>query len=133
MYEHRCIIVPAQIAKQAADMAAQFPSGSGMFERALGLASAPSVPVAYVSAGNIGSDFAAILPLTVWAQDPETGEWVATEQSPGQAQVVADQVGVPVQAVQAIFDACDVSTQTADQAMQRRGLVYVPDTDGGAL
>lgn len=133
MYTHRCIIVPAPVVVQARAMADNFDGAHGMFERALALASAPSVPVAYINAGNIGANFAAILPLTVWAQDPETGEWAATEHSPGQAQFVADTVGAPVEMVQAIFDACDVTTETSDQAMARRGLVYVPYTDGGGL
>ena len=133
-YEHRCIIVPEAVVLQARAMSAQFPSAQGMYARALALAAAPTVPVAYISAGPIATQFADLLPLTVWSQDAETGAWTAVEHRPGLGQPVAESLGVPTEAVQAILDACDVSEQTAEQAMGRRGLVYVPDeSDGGGL
>lgn len=129
MYQHRTLIVPAPVVEQARAMALFFPATEGMWQTALALKAAPTVPVAYIAYGSIADEFAAILPLTEWSYERSEpmgpGAWVRGKHFPGETDLIAEKTGYHAAAVQAIFNVCDVSTQTAADALDRLGMVVI--------
>ena len=84
----------------------------------------------YISAGQQGDDFCALLPLTSFAVDgtPST--------SPGQPAAIvylASQAGIPVALPQitALFAAVEVTEQCWEVALVRRGLQVIRGADMG--
>jgi hypothetical protein len=119
-YTLRTMIVPAHLVATVKAMAASFPSTAGMWTVPLS-ASGKEPPTHYISTGGIAADLAAILPVSAWEKNPD-GTWTRTAHLPGMAAAVAAQAGVPAAAVQAVFDACDITAAEAQPSLDRLGL-----------
>lgn len=122
IWTRRTMIVPAAVVTQARAMAeaASGPAGAGMWTTALSpTGQAPATH--YISAGQIEQQFADLMPLTTFDEDgvPST--------APGQYAVIAAATGVPVEQVQALLEACDVTEQEPFTAMARLGVELVQE------
>ena len=135
----RTLIVPAAALANSRALAAGLSDGGvGMWTT--GLSPTGAAPAThYISSGIIDSDFAAILPLAVYerafdAQGAPLG-WSQASSLPGSAATVRDmalsrgQPGVTHGAVQALFDAADVTEQGPQEAMSRLGLQLVVEDE----
>lgn len=133
MWTHRTIIVPATIAESARAACAGLagPGGSNMFTTPLS-PTGEAPPTHYISSGLIEEPFADLLPLTSvsYAEDGTP----STETRPGNValtvQLAAD-AGLPLTEaeVSALLSAVDVSAQSAQDALTRRGLRMVVEPE----
>ena len=133
MWTHRTIIVPAAIvdAARAACAGLAGPGGSGMFTTPLS-PTGEAPPTHYISAGLIEAQFADLLPLTSvsYAEDGTP----ATETRLGNVALtvqLATDAGLPITEaeVSALLSAVDVSEQSAQDALTRRGLRMVVEPE----
>ena len=84
----------------------------------------------WISSGYIAPEYAALMPLYEWVQDvDENGEplgtYTRTTIDPGQAELVlAEQAEqpVPVEQIQALFEAADITIEEPFAAMARLGV-----------
>ena len=129
-WTYRALVVPdAQVTyARALTAAVAGPAGAGMF-------TAPLSPTGqepathWMSAGMIADEFAALLPLTTYPPDAEPIH------TPGQpdtvAAMLANEAGyeTTTEAVQALFDASDITEQDPQVVMARLGLAMVQPYD----
>lgn len=130
-YSFRTMVVPAELIGTVRGMAAVLGVPADTWSRDVSAEATPTVPVAVLGSGGILDEFAILLPCTTWQQSDD-GAWTAVSVYPGRAADVAAAVGVPAAAVQAVFGAVDVSTQTPETAMARLGMVYTHTGDADA-
>lgn len=125
----RAIIVPdAQVAYARELFAAVAgPAGDGMYTTPLS-ATGQEPATHWISAGLISEDFAAVLPLTTY---PEDAEPITTPGNPEAVAMLANEAGyeTTTEAVQALFDASDVTEQEAHEVMARLGLQMVQPSE----
>lgn len=120
-YLHRCVIVRAAWTPLAQQLCAGLSSaGVGMFPVPLSVSGNPPA-THYISAGAIGDDFCALLPLTTFDADG-----VATTR-PGQPAVIvalAAEAGVAVtmEQIAALLAAVEVTDEPWQMALTRKGL-----------
>lgn len=130
----RTMIVPTDYQQLAQDIASAVGglAGEGMFIVALsGDGSDPATN--YVSTGQIGAEFAALLPLDTYTTeiDPVTGEPVVIhthkDGDPAAVAALANEAGLPVtvQQVTDLFNASDVTEQDPFVAFARLNLQLV--------
>lgn len=130
----RTMIVPTDYQQLAQDVAAAVGglAGEDMFITALsGNGSDPATN--YVSTGQIGADFAALLPLDTYTTeiDPQTGQPVVIhthkDGDPVAVAALANEAGLPVtvQQVTDLFNASDVTEQDPFVAFARLNLQLV--------
>ena len=124
MNVHRTMLVPASIVTTVRQLADSFgPAASGMF--ITGLSADGAEPAShYISTGQIGDDFAAIMPFSHFVDEV----WVTEPYSATAFVALAEASGVtppPVEAIEAIMGMVDVSDQEPFAAMQRLGLVII--------
>ncbi len=123
------LIINAATAPLARQIAAAM-GGGGMGMWTTPLSATGIEPVShYISSGYIPEQFAFMVPFQVWEQN-ETGQWVMTNSTIGNADAVANaasEAGVLCNAndVQDIFDAADVTAQEPFLAISRMGLKIV--------
>lgn len=120
--EHRTIIVPAAPVSTYQDMADTFPGGTGMFVVPLYTGSDLTH---YISSGPIDPLLASMMPHTDYSdEEPVTHA--------GDLEALVDHMNstepesADLPTVTALLDACDISTQSADEAMARLGLATQP-------
>ena len=120
--EHRTIIVPAAPVSTYQDMADTFPGGTGMFVMPL---YTDSDLTHYISSGPIDPLLASMMPHTDYSgEEPVTHE--------GDLEALVDHMNATepesadLPTVTALLDACDISTQSAEEAMARLGLETEP-------
>lgn len=131
-YVYRTLIVPAAfqaLAQTLCETAAEGDAGKGMYTTALS-ANGQEPASHYISSGYIEDVFAGILPLTSVTPAEAEGEPDVVTTAPGQPEVVvqiAEQAGMPVplETIQALFAAVDVSEQEPFVAMARLGVKMV--------
>jgi hypothetical protein len=109
-WTHRAMIVSAAIAPQARALAAQMPSGAGMWTTPLS-ATGQAPATHYISAGLIGQEFAAML------------------ESPQALVDGCAALGLPIDLAAATYllSQADVSTEDGHTAMDRLGLQMVQE------
>lgn len=83
----------------------------------------------YISSGGISEGFAALVPFTVWAQDPD-GEWVEVTHDPGKPAKTFElclQAGLEVtlEAIEVMYASADVTAENPWMAMGRLNLQLV--------
>ena len=128
MWVRRCLAVPAANAPYARQLCATVAgaSGTGMWA-SLGSSPTGAAPATYyIDEGPVRDDFAGLLPF--WTIDPLTQ--AKTLVSPGAAATVAALANaagmVTTQAaVQALFDAVDVTGQAQEAAHARLGVIQI--------
>jgi hypothetical protein len=100
----------------------------GMFE--IGLSPTGDEPAThYISSGGVSEGFAALVPFTVWAQDPD-GQWVEVSHDPGKpvkTHELCIQAGLEVtlEAIEVMYASADVTAENPWAAMARMGLQLV--------
>ena len=131
MTTYRNMIVTAADAPLARAIAEGLDPASctGMFTTGLCPTDAPQDITHYISSGFVSDGFAALIPLSAWAQDPD-GLWVRTSYTPGHPGVVAARcqaldppLDVTDAEAAAMFADSDISEQDPFVAMGRLGLV----------
>jgi hypothetical protein len=126
----RTLIVPADQAPLARLIAATLDpvNCSDMFTT--GLSPTGDEPAThYISSGGISEGFAALVPFTVWAQDPD-GQWVEVTHDPGKPAKTHElclQAGLEVtlEAIEVMYASADVTAENPWAAMARMGLQLV--------
>ena len=120
--QHRTIIVPAAQVSSYRGMADTFPGGVGMFITPLYTG---STLTHYISSGKIDSTLATMMPHT-----DHSGEEPVTHEGDLEALVdhmnATEPESATLETVAALLAACDISTQTAGEAMTRLGLTTEP-------
>lgn len=127
---YRNLIVPANQAPLARLIAATLDpvNCSDMFTT--GLSPTGNEPAThYISSGGISERFAALVPFTVWAQDPD-GQWVEVSHDPGKPEKTYElciQAGLDVtlEAIEVMYASADVTAENPWAAMARMGLQLV--------
>lgn len=127
---YRNLIVPADQAPLARLIAATLDpvNCQGMFTT--GLSPTGDEPAThYISSGGISEGFAALVPFTVWAQDPD-GQWVEVSHNPGKPVKTFElciQAGLEVtlEAIEVMYSSADVTAENPWAAMARMGLQLV--------
>ena len=129
MWIHRTIIVPATLAESARAACAGLagPGGSNMFTTPLS-PTGEVPPTHYISSGLIEAPFADLLPL-ISVNYAENGT-PSIETRPGNValtvQLAADAgLTITEAEVSALLSAVDVSEQSAEDALARRGLKII--------
>ena len=129
VWTYRAIIVPDAQVTYARELFAAVagPAGAGMFTSPLS-ATGQEPATHWISAGLISEDFAAMLPLTTYPTDAEP---ITTPGNPEAVAMLANEAGyeTTTEAVQALFDASDVTEQEAHEVMARLGLQMVQPTE----
>ena len=129
VWTYRAIIVPDAQVTYARELSAAVagPAGAGMFTTPLS-PTGQEPATHWISAGLISEDFAAMLPLTTY---PEDAEPITTPGNPEAVATLANEAGyeTTTDAVQALFDASDVTEQEAHEVMARLGLQMVQPTE----
>ena len=131
-YKFRTMIIPDAIAATVRALASQFgPSASGMWTTAL----SPSgeLPATHwISTGQVGVEFAAIMPFSHFDRAAELGEepakWVTDAYDATAFVQLAESAGVkppPVEQINQIMAMVDVSEQDPFAAMERLGLKLI--------
>ena len=126
----RTLIVTADDAPLAREIAALSPGGSGMWITPLS-ADGAAPATHYVSTGLIPEGFAAVCPEQVYELDQD-GNWVMISETPGDPAVVftmCQQGGVQATAAQIdrLFADSDVTAQDPFTAFSRLGLQMVQE------
>jgi hypothetical protein len=120
--QHRTIIVPAAQVSVYRDMADTFPGGTGMFVVPLYTGSDITH---FISSGPIDPLLASMMPHTDYS-----GEESVTHEGDLEALVEHMNATEPESAdlptVTALLAACDISTQSAEEAIERLGLATQP-------
>jgi hypothetical protein len=127
---YRNLIVPADQAPLARLIAATLDpvNCSDMFTT--GLSPTGDEPAThYISSGGISEGFAALVPFTVWAQDPD-GQWVEVSHDPGKPAKTYElciQAGLEVtlEDIEVMYASADVTAENPWAAMARMGLQLV--------
>ncbi len=120
--QHRTIIVPATQVSVYRDMADTFTGGVGMFITPLYTG---ATLTHYISSGMIDSTLATMMPHTDYSgEEPVTHEGDLGALVDHMNATEPESADLPT--VTALLDACDVSTQTAGEAMTRLGLATEP-------
>jgi hypothetical protein len=119
------------LARQLAETLAG-PAGQDMWSVPLSATGAEPA-THWESTGWIGSDFAALLPLSEWYQDTD-GEWLDNTISEGQPAMIvalAAEAGLTVSLaeVEALLASADITEQEWPVARGRMGLVMVQPTE----
>lgn len=120
VWAHRCLIVPSVHADLARTLAAALAGSAGAGMWTTSLSATGGLPATHwISAGLITQEFASLLPCADLGQPG----------SAATAAYLASEAGIPVTAgqVQAMFDACDCTTEEVHIALARLGLVLVSD------
>ena len=121
---HRCMIVPSSIVATVRQLADSFgPAAANMFTTPLS-ADGAEPATHWISTGQIGDDFAAIMP---YSHDVD-GVWITEPYSAAAFVALAELNGVvppPVEQIEAIMGMVDVSDQEPFAAMARLGLVLI--------
>ena len=129
VWTYRAIIVPDAQVNYARELSAAVagPAGDGMYTTPLS-ATGQEPATHWISAGLISEDFAALLPLTTYPADAEP---ITTPGNPEAVAMLANEAGyeTTTEAVQALFDASDVTEQEAHEVMARLGLQMVQPTE----
>ncbi len=139
----RTLIVPADQAPLARLIAATLDpvNCSDMFTT--GLSPTGDEPAThYISSGGISEGFAALVPFTVWGQDPD-GQWVEVSHDPGKPVktyelCIEAGLEVTLEAIEVMYASADVTAENPWAAMARMGLqlvrppVPVPETNDSA-
>lgn len=117
----RTMIVPDQIVTTVRTLADSFgPAAANMFTTPL--SPTGELPATHwVSTGQIGDDFAQIMPLSHFVDEV----WITEPYSAAAFVALAEASGVtapPVEAIEAIMGMVDVSDQPPFEAMERLGL-----------
>lgn len=124
----RTLILPASVASVARDIAA-FSGQNGMWTTPVS-ASGKDPATHYIDSGLLRASIAQMLPLQTWEQD-NTGAWVRTASTPGQAQAVhgfLQQRGVTfctLAQIEAMMAAADITEQPPLVAMGRLNLQII--------
>ena len=122
IYLFRTLIVPDAIVATVRALADSFgPAAAGMWTTPL--SPTGKLPATHwISTGQIGDDFAAIMPFSHMVD----GVWITEPYSAAAFVALAEAAGItapPVEAIEQIMSMVDVSDQDAFTAMQRLGLV----------
>lgn len=127
-YLYRCMIVPAEIVQTCRALTAGLAGDAGANMFIVPLSASGELPAThYISAGQQGDDFCALLPLTGFDTDG-----VATT-VPGQPDTIvylAGQAGITVtlEQIESLLSAVEVSEQDWQTALSRRGLQTIRQT-----
>ena len=124
IWAFRTMIVPSSIVTTVRQLADSFgPAAQNMWQT--GLSADGTEPAAhFISTGQIGDDFAAIMPLSHMVDDV----WVTEPYSAAAFVALAEAAGVtppPVEQIEQIMGVVDVSDQEPFTAMARLGLVLI--------
>lgn len=105
------------------------PEYNDEFRIPLAAASDPATVTHWLSAGPVTTGAATLMPLATWARD-EDGAWQRTAYVPGYPAIVAERcraadppLDVTDAAVEALWEASDVTEQQIPDALDRLGLV----------
>lgn len=137
---YRNMIVPDAYAQLARALSAGLSpvGGAQMYETGLSPDGAWP-PTHWISSGHIAESYAGLMPLYEFTPDLDVdgnqlGAYARATISPGQPELVAqlaEQAGqpVPLEQIQALFDAADITTEDSFAAMARLGvqIVYPPE------
>ena len=129
-YIFRTLIVPAASVQSARQIATSFgPGGEGMFTTPLS-ASGLDPATHYISSGYVPPEYGYLVPLQVWAQDEDGGDWVLVSSEPGDPVAVytaatAQDVICTQEDVDILFSTVDVTEQEPFTAMGRLGLTII--------
>ena len=129
----RTLILPASVAPVGREIASLAGGGDGWWTTPLS-ASGKDPATHFISTGLIPTQIAQMLPLQTWEQN-DTGAWVKTASTPGQAQAVhgfLQQRGVTfctLAQIEAMMAAADITEQPPFVAMARFGLKIVAPTE----
>lgn len=124
----RTIIIAAPIIEQARALAAQWPGGVGMYQRAL--TDDGSTATHYISSGWADDAALAALPHSDWSRDAE-GEWVEASHEGNLTGLVAaitpegGEAPFTVEQLGGMLAYADISTQPPKDAMARLGLEFL--------
>ena len=126
----RTLIVPADQAPLARLIAATLDpvNCSDMFTT--GLSPTGDEPAThYISSGGISQNFAALVPFSIWQQDPE-GQWEELDHTDGQPEVTYKlcqdaQLDVTLEQIKTLYASADVTAENPWLAMSRMSLQLV--------
>lgn len=122
-YVDRTLCITADLRDLAQQLCACDPSGYGMFLRPYGIPATDETLetiIGYISSGKVSDAYDSVWPVKMY----EAGSLVST--APGNvaavvAMAASNGVTVSEAAVQSVFDACDISNQSAAEGMLRLG------------
>ena len=129
----RTLIVPADQAPLARLIAETLDpvNCSDMFQT--GLSPTGDEPAThYISSGGISQNFAALVPFSIWQQDPE-GQWKELDHTDGQPEVTYKlcqdaQLDVTLEQIKTLYASADVTAENPWLAMSRMDLQLVRPT-----
>jgi hypothetical protein len=127
---YRNLIVPADQAPLARLIAATLDpvNCQDMFQT--GLSPTGDEPAThYISSGGISDNFAALVPFSIWQQDPE-GQWEELDHTDGQPEVTYKlcqdaQLDVTLEQIKTLYASADVTAENPWLAMSRMQLQLV--------
>lgn len=125
-YVHRVMVVPAKHVDLARALAAGLsgPAGTGMWTR--GLSPDGTAPAThYINAGQIGIEFAALMPLKTYSTGDDGTETCTVV--PGDAETIAAAAEMPLAVITALLDAAEVTEEEAEITLARVKLQFVAD------
>lgn len=126
-YVDRTLCITAELRDLMQQLWACSPDGAGMFLRPYGIPAADETPetiIGYISSGKVSDAYDAVWPVKMY----EAGSLVSTSTGNAAAVVAmaaSNDVVVSEQQVQSVFDACDISNQSAHVVMDRLGFVLL--------